>query len=218
MMHCDRCQLDFTGQLDHCPLCGSALKGTPVPAVFPENEWARPKKLARRSLIALTLVGLALVIFAGVLGGASIVTIVAGCAAVLISYVFVRNVVVHSPSFLRMVQRYFLVLIALALLFLLATGDRSVATYVVPAISAIALLVNGVLVVLFRNTFVQGYAKYLLYELVLGLVPLALVAAGMTTWAVPSIITAIGALLLLVLMLTLTRRQLADELRKLFHA
>lgn len=218
MMHCAKCQLDLTGELDRCPLCGSRLTGTAVPAVFPENEWARPKKLARRSLIVLTLVGLALVIWAGVRGGAPVLATVTGCAAVLVSYVFIRNVVVHSPSFLRMIQRYFLVLMALALLFLLATGDTGVATYVVPVVSMTALLVNGVLVVLFRNTFVQGYAKYLIYELVLGMVPLVLLAIGVVTWPVPSVITAVVALLLLVLMLTLTRRQLAEELQKLFHA
>ena len=218
MMRCEKCQLDLTGDLDRCPLCGSRLVGDPAPAAFPENEWARPKKLARRSLIALTLVGIALVIWASIRGGASVVTMVAGCAAVLVSYAFIRNVVVHSPNFLRMIQRYFLVLIALALLTLLATGDTNVATYVVPVLSVIALLTNGVMVVLFRNTFVQGYAKYLIYELVLGMVPLALMAAGMVTWPVPSILTAVVAVLLLVLMLTLTRRQLTAELQKLFHA
>lgn len=218
MKHCAKCDLDFTGDLDRCPLCGSSLEGKAVPAVFPENKLLGPKKAARRSLIALTLAGLLLVILAGIGAGASIVTIIAGCAAVLVSYVFIRNVVVHSPSFLRIVQRYFLVLIVLALLFVLATGDTNVATYLVPALSVIALLTNAVLVVLFRNTFVQGYAKYLLYELALGIVPLVLLAAGLITWPIPAIVTALVTLLLLILMLTLTRKQLAAEMRKLFHA
>ena len=218
MRHCERCKLDLSGDLDRCPLCGSQLTGEAAGAVFPENQWARPKKLARRALIALMVLGLLLAVWVGTHSGTPVAATIAGCAAVLVSYVFARNVVVHSPSFLRMIQRYFLVLIALALLVLLATGDTNLATYVVPVLSTVALLANAVLVVLFRNTFVQGYAKYLIYELVLGMVPLALLAFGVVTWPVPSIITAVMAVLLLVLMLTLTRRQLADELQKLFHA
>lgn len=218
MKRCSICQLDFTGDLDRCPLCSNALEGTASPTVFPENELARPKKIAKRCLIALTLTGLLLVVLAGYATHASPLAITAGIAAVLISYIFIRNVVVHSPSFLRMVQRYFLVLIALALLCLLATGDHAVATYLVPLVSFIALATNGVLVILFRNTFVQGYAKYLIYEFVLGIVPLVLMAFGFVTWPVPAIATALAAALLLALTLALTRKQLASELRKLFHA
>lgn len=218
MKHCSTCQLDFTGDLNRCPLCSNALEGTASPAVFPENELAHPKKIAKRCLIALTLTALVLVMLAGIATSLSPLAIAAGVAAVLVSYIFIRNIVVHSPGFLRMVQRYFLVLIALALLCLLATGDTAVATYLVPLVSFIALATNGVLVILFRNTFVQGYAKYLIYELVLGLVPLVLMAFGFVTWPVPTIATALAAVLLLALMLALTRKQLASEMGKLFHA
>lgn len=218
MKRCSECHIDFTGDLDRCPLCGTALVGSATTPVFPENELAHPKKLAKRCLIGLTLAALVLVVLAGLHIGAPPLAIGAGIAAVLVSYAFIRNVLVHSPSFLRMVQRYFLVLIAFGLLCLLATGDTAVATYVIPLVSFIALATNGVLVILFRNTFVQGYAKYLIYELVLGLVPLALMAAGFVTWPVPTVVTALAAAVLLALMLALTRRQLAAEMRKLFHA
>lgn len=217
MRHCPECDLDLTGALDHCPLCGSPLKGTPSPTVFPYSKLERPRKLARRSMIILTLAALALVIMVGLLAGSTVATMGAGCAAVLITYVFVRNVIVHSPSALRMIERYFLVLIALSLLLFFATGDTKVATYLVPVVSMIALATNGVLVILFRNTFVQGYAKYLLFELVLGLVPLLLLAFGVVSDPLLTIITAVMAALLLLLMLTLTRKQLDAEVHKLFH-
>jgi hypothetical protein len=218
MKRCSICQLDFTGDLDRCPLCSNSLTGSASPAVFPENELARPKKIAKRCLIGLMLAGLLLVVLAGYATSSSPLAIGAGVAAVLVSYIFIRNVVVHSPSFLRMIERYFLVLIALALLCLLATGDRALATYLVPLVSFIALATNGVLVILFRNTFVQGYAKYLIYELALGLVPLVLMVFGFVTWPLPAIATTLAAVLLLVLMLALTRKQLVSELSKLFHA
>lgn len=61
MRYCPSCRIDFTGVLDRCPLCGSKLEGTPEGMIFPENEFARTKKLAKRSMIALTFAALAFV-------------------------------------------------------------------------------------------------------------------------------------------------------------
>ena len=193
MRYCPSCHIDFTGVLDRCPLCGSKLEGTPEGMIFPENEFARTKKLAKRSMIALTF------------------------AAVIVNYIFIRNVVVHSPSFLRIIERYFLVVMALALLLLLATGDSRLATYVVPALTLVALFFNGVLVAVFRNGFVQGYAKYLLFNFVLGMVPLVLLATGLVSQPALSIASGVVSGLLLVLLLVLTRKQLFSEMQKLFH-
>ena len=150
MRYCPSCHIDFTGVLDRCPLCGSKLEGTPEGMIFPENEFARTKKLAKRSMIALTFAALAFVAFLCVRTHASAVTGIASFAAVIVNYIFIRNVVVHSPSFLRIIERYFLVVMALALLLLLATGDSRLATYVVPALTLVALFFNGVLVAVFR--------------------------------------------------------------------
>ena len=148
---------------------------------------------------------------------ASALTWIASFAAVIVNYIFIRNVVVHSPSFLRIIERYFLVVMALALLLLLATGDSRLATYVVPALTLVALFFNGVLVAVFRNGFVQGYAKYLLFNFVLGMVPLVLLATGLVSQPALSIASGVVSGLLLVLLLVLTRKQLFSEMQKLFH-
>jgi len=210
MRYCPSCRIDFTGVLDRCPLCGSKLEGTPEGMIFPENEFARTKKLAKRSMIALTFAALTFVAFLCVRTHASAVTGIASFAAVIVNYIFIRNVVVHSPSFLRIIERYFLVL-------LLATGDSRLATYVVPALTLVALFFNGVLVAVFRNGFVQGYAKYLLFNFVLGMVPLVLLATGLVSRPALSIASGVVSGLLLVLLLVLTRKQLFSEMQKLFH-
>ena len=195
MRYCPSCHIDFTGVLDRCPLCGSKLEGTPEGMIFPENELARTKKLAKRSMIALTFAALAFVAFLCVRTHASFVTWIASFAAVIVNYIFIRNVVVHSPSFLRIIERYFLVVMALALLLLLATGDSRLATYVVPALTLVALFFNGVLVA----------------------VPLVLLATGLVSQPALSIASGVVSGLLLVLLLVLTRKQLFSEMQKLFH-
>ena len=218
MMCCPRCRIGYTGHLDACALCGSALEGTPTDAVFPQSALVKPKKLAKRWLLGITIACIIATVAAGVLVGASVVLICAVALAVFLNYVFVRNIIVHAPDFIRMVERYFLVLLGVALLLFFATGARAIPSFAIPLVCIIALLSNGVLVILFRDSFVQGYAKYLLYDVVLGMVPLAFLIAGVVRTPALSIASAVVSVLLLVLMLGLTRTQLAAEMRKLFNA
>ena len=108
------------------------------------------------------------------------------CLGLVVNYLFVRNILVHTPDFLRVVVRYFLILLAIAALWYLITRNPVVTTFVIPGICLVALVFDAVLVAVFRGTFVSGYAKYLLFDVVLGLIPLALVALGLTTWDVPA--------------------------------
>ena len=64
------------------------------------------------------------------------------------------------------------------------------------------------------NGFVQGYAKYLLFNFVLGMVPLVLLATGLVSQPALSIASGVVSGLLLVLLLVLTRKQLFSEMRR----
>lgn len=117
-----------------------------------------------------------------------------------------------------MVARYFLILLAIAAAWFLVTGNLIVTTFVIPGICLTAIVYDVVLVAVFRGTFVSGYAKYLLFDVVLGVAPLALSNLGLTTWDVPAYASALSACVFLLALLVFTRRQLLAEMRKLFSA
>lgn len=218
MRRCDSCGVTFSGDLPRCPLCGRPLAGDPVPAAFPVNEVHRTSKLARRLLAAATLTCISAAIIGGIALRAPVPGIIAICAAFAITYLFLRNIMVHTPDFLRIVERYFLLLLGVAALWFAGTGSLTVATYVIPLISTSAILFNTVLLAAYRSAFVSGYAKYLLYNLVLGLAPLVFVFLGLATWPVPACINAAAAVILGILLAALARKQSAEEARKLFSA
>lgn len=218
MRRCDSCDVSFSGDLPRCPLCGAALHGTPTPAAFPVNEVHRTSKLARRLLAAATLACIAATIAGGAVLHASVPGIVTVCAAFAITYLFLRNIMVHTPDFLRIIERYFLLMLGVAALWFAGTGSPTVATYVIPLISTSAILFNTMLLAVYRSAFVSGYAKYLLYNLVLGLVPLVFVFLGLATWPVPACVNAAAAVILGILLTALARKQSAEEARKLFSA
>lgn len=218
MKYCGKCGVEFTGQLDQCPLCQAGLTGEAEPSVFPRNEVKKSGVIALRVLAFATGTCLLLSLFLCyllALPGDIVLTV---CIALVMNYLFVRNILIHSPDFLRVVVRYFLILLAIAAVWFLVTQNLVITTFIIPSICLIALVFDAVLVVVFRDTFVSGYAKYLLFNVVLGLTPLVLVAAGLTTWNVLAYASAFTASVLFLWLLVFTRKQLLAEIHKLFSA
>lgn len=65
MKRCGRCEVDFAGDLDLCPLCQAPLKGEATPSAFPRNEMRRSGTMALRVLVFGTEVGVLAMVFAG---------------------------------------------------------------------------------------------------------------------------------------------------------
>ncbi|BAK45089.1 DUF6320 domain-containing protein [Eggerthella sp. YY7918] len=218
MRHCKKCGIDFSGDLERCPLCQAELVGEATPAVFPKNEVRKSGTVALAVLAFATGATLLVMLFLGYLVPLPWDIVVSVCLALVLNYLFVRNIITHSPDFLRVVARYFLVLLAIAALWFLITGNLAVTTFVIPGICLVALVYDTVLVAVFKGTFVSGYAKYLLFDVALGLAPLALVALGLTTWDVLALVSALMASVFLLGLVVFMRKQLMAEMRKLFSA
>lgn len=218
MRRCERCGVAFAGELERCPLCDAELQGDATPSPFPRNEVKRSGTMALRVIGFATGTAVLAMLFVGHMFSLHGELVFGVCLALLTNYLFVRHILLRAPDFLRLMARYFLVLLALAALWFVVTGNQFVATWVIPCVCLVALVFDAVLVCVFRGTFVSGYAKYLLFNVVFGLVPLALSAAGLTTWDVPSYVSAFVACVLFLALLVFMRERLMAEVRKLFTA
>ena len=218
MRRCGKCGVGFSGDLDRCPLCQAELSGTAEPAVFPRNEVRKSGVVALKVLAFATGASLLVMAFLGNMLSLPADIVVPVCLALALNYLFVRNTIVHRPDFLRVIVRYFLLLLGLAAVWFLITRNPVVTTFVIPGICLVALVFDAVLLAVFRGTFVAGYAKYLLFDVALGLAPLALAALGLTTWALPAQVSALTASVFLLGLVVFARRQLVAEIRKLFSA
>lgn len=218
MRSCSSCKISFTGDLHTCPLCGQKLVGTATPSLMFTDTHLAPKRKVNQFVGVLSVLVMILTLLGGIYIQQSFWVILAELFALVLNYIFIRNVMLHSPNFLRIIQRYFLLLIAIILLLFMITQQQLLATYVIPLVCIVALITNGVLVIVFRDSFVKGYAKYILYELALGFLPVLLLACNLVTWPCLAITSACVAVLLLILLLILCRKQLALEFRKLFSA
>ncbi|MDR1184581.1 MAG: DUF6320 domain-containing protein [Coriobacteriales bacterium] len=218
MRSCNRCGVEFAGDLERCPLCLSEMTGQAEPSVFPQNKVRKSGVMALEVLAFVTGVCLLAMLFVGYLISLSLSIVGTVCLALAMNYLFVRNIIVRRPDFLRVVIRYFLVLLAVALLWFLLTGNLIMTTYVIPGICLLALVFDTVLIAIFRGTFVSGYAKYLLFDVALGLAPMILVVLGLTTWNMLAFISALVSSVFLLWILVFMRQQLMAEIRKLLSA
>ena len=113
MRRCGKCGVSFTGDLDRCPLCQAELSGEAEPSAFPRNEVRKSGAIALAVLAFATGACLLVMLFLGhllQLPGDIVVTV---CVGLVVNYLFVRNILTHTPDFLRVVARYFLVLLAI---------------------------------------------------------------------------------------------------------
>lgn len=218
MRRCNKCGIGLTGDLDKCPLCQSDLVGDAAPAVFPRNETKKSGSMALKVLAFATGVCLLLMVLLWQLLSLPGTIVLTVCLALVMNYLFVRNILTHSPDFLRVVARYFLILLAMAGVWFLLTQNFAITTFVIPGICLVALVFDTVLVSVFRGTFVTSYAKYLLFDVLLGLTPLALVALGLTTWSILAYASAFAASVFFLGLVVFMRKQLVAEVRKLFSA
>jgi hypothetical protein len=218
MKRCERCGVEIGGELERCPLCQSELHGQAEPSVFPANVVRKSGTMALKILAFATGACLLSMLFAGFAFALPVNIVVVICLALALNYLLVRAILIHAPDFLRIVARYFLLLLAISLIWFLATGNLLVTTFMIPGICLLALVFDNVLVALFRSTFISGYAKYLLFNVVLGLAPLLLVALGLTTFNLLAYISALAASLSMLWILVFMRKQLFAEISKLFSA
>lgn len=216
MRHCDLCRLDVEGQLDRCPLCGAPLRGEPTPNPFPDVPPVRQVFHAESLLGTVTVVLCLVVIPLLAAGMISVLEAVAIVGVLLANYLFLHSILAHATNGLRMMERYFFVLLATALFAYLATRAPVIPTFIVPLLCIVALVANGVLLAVLRGAFVEGYAKYLIMDIALGGVPMLLAALGQVTWPWLAVVSAVLAVLLLLVLLVGTRGRFANESRKLF--
>lgn len=217
MRRCNACRIEFTGEIDRCPLCQGELVGEAEPAVFPDNTMRKSGVLALGILAFATGASLLVMLFLGYLLSLPLGIVLVVCFALLVNYLLIRNILVHRPDFLRVIGRYFLALLAIALIWFLGSGNLVVTTFVIPSICMIAIVFDAVLVIVFRGSFVSGYAKYLLFDVVLGIAPLAFIALGLTTWSLPALASAFTASILLLALIVFGHRRMGEEIRKLFN-
>lgn len=219
MKHCDACTVDFTGDMARCPLCQNELHGEASPAAFPAQQiYLRPRRLAVEIITFVTGAILLLHGFFSYLFSWPIPIASASAAALIISVLFINSAILHVPRPLRLMFRYFYIMLAIALVWFVATMNCVVTMFVIPITCLVSLVFDVVLLIVLRAKAIDEYAKYLAFDIVAGLMPLTFIPLGWAPWDVLVMVSGLVSLLVLLGLLVFARRQLFSEFGKQFSA
>lgn len=219
MKHCDACTVDFTGDMARCPLCQNELRGEASPAAFPAQQiYLRPRRLAVEIITFVTGAILLLHGFFSYLFSWPIPIASASAAALIISVLFINSAILHVPRPLRLMFRYFYIMLAIALVWFVATMNHVVTMFVIPITCLVSLVFDVVLLIVLRAKAIDEYAKYLAFDIVTGLLPLTFIPLGWAPWDVLVMVSGLVSLLVLLGLLVFARRQLFSEFGKQFSA
>ena len=208
MKHCDACTVDFTGDMARCPLCQNELRGEASPAAFPAQQiYLRPRRLAVEIITFVTGAILLLHGFLSYLFSWPIPIASASAAALIISVLFINSAILHVPRPLRLMFRYFYIMLAIALVWFVATMNHVVTMFVIPITCLVSLVFDVVLLIVLRAKAIDEYAKYL-----------AFIPLGWAPWDVLVMVSGLVSLLVLLGLLVFARRQLFSEFGKQFSA
>ena len=125
---------------------------------------------------------------------------------------FINSAILHVPRPLRLMFRYFYIMLAIALVWFVATMNHVVTMFVIPITCLASLVFDVVLLIVLRAKAIDEYAKYLAFDIVAGLMPLTFIPLGWAPWDVLVMVSGLLGLLVF------ARRQLFSEFGKQFSA
>lgn len=215
MLRCNHCNVEFSGRMEHCPLCATRLTGTPSPAVFPHRMITKPWRISLKLVEFFSGAG-AIALLA--LWGAGVLSAniaILSLLAVALNFLFVYNMLRLFPGFIRSSSRYILVLIACGFLLYWFTGLTWVTDFAIPIVCLVSLLFDVVLCIWLKSAIIEMMAKYFVFDIICAFLPLICVWAGWSHFIVLAWVSAGCSAFFLLVLLIFFHKEFFGEFRKL---
>ena len=116
-----------------------------------------------------------------------------------------------------MMNKYFWVILFLFFAWYFITKSLIITTYLIPILCIIIFLFNSVALIVLKNNYIIKYAKTIVLDSFIGLIPLVLVMFKLSTFPLLSYICAILDLLIFIGLLIFCKENIIEELKKLFN-
>ncbi len=216
MRKCKKCQVQYNGHLNRCPLCKSELVGKMTPNVFPKIK--SPKnKLITKILLYISFCASLLCSFIEYTITQSLTASKYVILGLITNYLMVNFIIKNYKNVIKMLNKYFWLLLFIFFVWYFVTKSLIITTYFIPILCIIIFAFNSIVMLVLRNDYILKFGKTILLDCIIGLIPLALVAFHLTTFSLLSYICAILDLLVFVGLLIFCKDNILEELQKIFN-
>lgn len=218
MRRCPDCAVDVEGNWSTCPLCGTATVGEVVPGPLADAPLRYSQRRLLRALFLTSLALIGLSFLAQPLFSPGVPGVLRSVWLGLVAMWLVVLMAVRKRRNPAKSTVYLVVLVGLVSVYwdyLAGWGAWSV-TYVVPILCGSSVLAVLIIVRLMRIE-VGEHIVYTGLTVLLGLVPLLLLALGLVTTALPSLLCGGLSVLAMLLIRLLRGRDVDHEVAKRLH-
>lgn len=216
MSKCKKCNIEYNGNLELCPLCQTELVGKKTESVFPKIKNTKETILYKILLFVSFSIGVLFAFTEYTISKELTISkfIVLG---LLTNYVLVKFILKNYKDVLKMMNKYFWIILVLFFAWYFVTKSLIITTYLIPILCLVIFAFNSITMLVLKDDYIMKFSKTILLDCVIGLIPLLLIFLKLSTFPVLSYICGILDLLIFTGLIIFCKDNIINELKKIFN-
>lgn len=217
MKKCASCNIDFNTNEELCPLCQNKLTGINKTKVFPTNIRLRTNIIILKWLLFISIVISIIVTFIEFYTSHKIWYSLFIIGGLFTNYIIIHYILKYKENILKLFGKYGVILITLSLIWYIATKNTFITNFIIPTFCILELLFNVITFIVLRTNYLVKHLNLILLNILLVLVPMALILFKCTTFDILSYISILFALIVLVGLVIFYFDEIKIEMKKIFN-
>lgn len=213
MKKCGKCKLSYTGNMKRCPLCQGLLTGKMEASPFPNISNKKNTLLYKILLFTTISIGI-IFTFIEYLMHKQLVISKYAILGLFTIYILVIYIIKKYRKVLKMMNKYFIIVLLLTFLWFLITKSLIITTYVIPILCIIILVFNSITMVVLKNSYINKFLGIILLDCLIGFIPGILKILKLTTVTILSDVCLLVDVLILIGLIIFCYDKVLDEITK----
>lgn len=216
MRKCRKCNIEYNGNLELCPLCQTEMVGKKTESVFPKLKQPKETTLYKILSFVSFSIGILFAFIEYTIFKTFTISkyIIVG---LLTNYILVKFILKNYKDVLKMMNKYFWVILFLCFIWYFTTKSLIITTYLIPILCLVIFAFNSIIMLVLKDNYIIKFARTILFDCMIGLIPLLLVALNLSTFELLSYICAVLDLLIFTGLIIFCKDNILDELKKIFN-
>ena len=216
MRKCNKCKIDYNGNLNYCPLCQNTLKGTKSESVFPKLKEARKPLLYKLLLFISFAIGVLFSFFEYMITSNLKIS---KCVwlGLITNYILLKFIFKNYKDILKMMNKYFWVILFILIIWFLIIRSLFITTYLIPILCLIMFIFNSITMIVLKDNYLIKFGKTIVLDCIIGFIPLLLVYLNLSTFKLLSYCCAVIDFLMLTGLIIFCKDNIIEELKKIFN-
>lgn len=180
MRKCNKCKISYTGNINRCPLCQGKLIGEKEESPFPKIHEHKTTVLHKILLFTTISIGVIFAFLEYLIHKDFIITKYA-VFGLLTIYILVIAVIKKYKNILKMMNRYFIIILILVFLWFLITKSLIITTYIIPILCIVILIFNNITMLVLKDSYIDKFLNVILLDCLIGFIPALLMFLNLVT-------------------------------------